>query len=240
MSISDKLTTIAENEQKVFEAGRTQEWSDFWDVFQKKGTRTNYENAFACGVSTTEANIWNANTFRPKYDIKAKYTQYMFYRFPVTNLKEILSECGVSYIDNSTSLYNFASHSSIKEMPDFSKVAKTNLQRAFQDCANLVSIDGLKIGAGCTSSYCFSNTPKLRDITFYGVIDNSINFYTCPLSPTSVKSIIDCLKNYAGTSSELTNKLTLSSACWEELEADSTSPTGGTWQDYVFSLGWNT
>ena len=36
MSIADKLTTIAENEQKVYDAGAKSEHDKFWDSYQNK------------------------------------------------------------------------------------------------------------------------------------------------------------------------------------------------------------
>lgn len=46
MNIADKLVTIAENEQKVFEAGR----QNFADEWQSYGNRTHYGYAFANGA----------------------------------------------------------------------------------------------------------------------------------------------------------------------------------------------
>ena len=60
MSIADKLTTVAENVPKVYEQGRKDERSDFWDIFQNYGNRTQYKGAF------TE---FTKEIFKPKYDI---------------------------------------------------------------------------------------------------------------------------------------------------------------------------
>ena len=60
MSVADKLTTIAENEQKVFEAGKTKEWNDFWDIYQDFGNRRSYSNTFF---------NWWGNIYKPKYPI---------------------------------------------------------------------------------------------------------------------------------------------------------------------------
>ena len=95
MSIADKLTTIAENEQKVFEAGRTQEWNDFWDIYQSRGSRRAYEHAFR-GLVAGSVNGWNDSNFKPKYDIIASNLAYCFQYSSITNLKQILEDCGVS------------------------------------------------------------------------------------------------------------------------------------------------
>lgn len=64
MTISEKLQTIAENEDKLYGAGATKEWSDFWDVFQNYGKSVQYMRAFAFGKFTME-------NYKPKYPIKA-------------------------------------------------------------------------------------------------------------------------------------------------------------------------
>lgn len=46
MSIADKLTTIAENVPKVFDAGKDAEYDKFWDGFQQNGNRGAYRYAF--------------------------------------------------------------------------------------------------------------------------------------------------------------------------------------------------
>lgn len=62
MSIADKLQIIAENEQKVFNAGAKSEYDRFWDELQENGNRIHYFNAFASA-------IWTKETFKPKYPI---------------------------------------------------------------------------------------------------------------------------------------------------------------------------
>ena len=78
MSIAEKLTAIAENEQRVYdagymhgnndgyllgeEAGKKSEYDAFWDAFQLDGERTNYSYAFS-------GSGWHSETFKPKYKI---------------------------------------------------------------------------------------------------------------------------------------------------------------------------
>ena len=72
MSIADKLQTIVENEQKVYnagyekgkaEGGSDSYYDDFWDSFQDNGNRTDYRTSFTL-------KYWNETTFKPKYLIK--------------------------------------------------------------------------------------------------------------------------------------------------------------------------
>lgn len=62
MSIADKLTTIAENQQKVYNAGKQAEYDRFWDNFQDYGEAKVGSNAFMYG--------WDDESFNPKYPIK--------------------------------------------------------------------------------------------------------------------------------------------------------------------------
>ena len=105
MSISEKLTTIAENVPKVYNAGYEKGKAEggggdtfydaFWDDFQRNGVRTDYKDTF-------DEN-WTGNSFYPKYDLKPTSTngEKMFNYFgrytsePYFNLKERLEECGV-------------------------------------------------------------------------------------------------------------------------------------------------
>ena len=62
MTIAEKLQTIAENEQKVYEAGVKSEYDRFWDIMQANGTRTNYARAFY-------GEGWRTETFLPKLSV---------------------------------------------------------------------------------------------------------------------------------------------------------------------------
>jgi hypothetical protein len=75
MSIAEKFKTIAENEQKVYDAGKKAEYDRFWDAFQENGSKTMYASAFA-GMG------WNAECLKPKYKVvpgaEAVCTRRMF------------------------------------------------------------------------------------------------------------------------------------------------------------------
>ena len=60
MSIAEKLTTIADNQQAVFDAGKKAEYDAFWDVYQSNGQPRNYSNRFA---------MWDETIYKPKYPI---------------------------------------------------------------------------------------------------------------------------------------------------------------------------
>lgn len=80
MSIAEKLTTIAENEQRVYDAGKKAEADLFWDEYQNNGARVDYQHAFRAGAGDGGGWTWERLS-----GIKHKATPtnaaYMFYRF---------------------------------------------------------------------------------------------------------------------------------------------------------------
>ncbi len=60
MSIAEKLTTVAENQQRVYDAGKKAEYDAFWDVYQSNGQPRNYSNRFT---------QWSDAIYKPKYPI---------------------------------------------------------------------------------------------------------------------------------------------------------------------------
>ena len=81
MSISDKLITISENQQKVYNAGKKLQYDEFWDNFQDYGRRKKYKNAFLNADDIDVNTGWNEKTFNPKYDIKpVGITSFAFYQ----------------------------------------------------------------------------------------------------------------------------------------------------------------
>ena len=90
MNIAEKLTKIAENVPKVYEAGKKADYDSFWDAYQQSGNRVLYDFAFA-------GNGWNDNTFKPKYDIIPSWNIVnMFYKSAITDLDALLKKCGVT------------------------------------------------------------------------------------------------------------------------------------------------
>jgi hypothetical protein len=106
----------------------------------------------------------------------------------------------------------------------------------------LKTVKKLNLGTQVTGAkVAFGSCESLENITIEGTIKCDWNMSYSPLlTPESMKSVISCLENYAGTSSEYTNTVSFTDECWAALEADSAAPDGGTWEEYVAALGWNT
>lgn len=252
ISLADKLSImtqnqqiIANNQQKVYEAGYEKGkaegsgdsyYDTFWDAFQINGTRANYRYAFW-------REGWTDANFSPKYNIVPTDAQYMFQNCAITNLKLALEKSGAALdFSKATHLYYTFTSPTITHLPILNCIKATNFENAFNNAQSLVSIDKIifpSTGASVNTGRMFYACYSLTDITCEGVIASSLDFSYSPLSVESMKSVISCLKDCSETSSAYTNTLTFTQACWAALEADSAAPDGGTWANYVNSLGWN-
>lgn len=250
-AIRDKMGTtdtivsgeLSDKVNEVYDKGRTDEWSDFWDNYQYNGTRRIYDTAFGT-YDTVVANGWNDNNFYPKYPIIATNLCKAFKACDIRNLKERLEECGV-YLDtsecgnfNQTFSYTWALH----HIPELDMRKATNVTVMFNRATGVHTIDKLILSENNTLVWTesFHYCEKLVNVKFEGKINRTINFSFSPLSVESMKSIISCLKDYSTTSTGVYT-VSFTEACWTALESDSSAPDGGTWREYVeYKLGWNT
>ena len=238
--ISANNVAIKDNVEKIYEAGAKSGYDRFWDNYQLNGNRLFYGGAFSGGG-------WHKDTFYPKYNIvSSRYsTASMFANFNYAtgyglfDLEARLQELGVtldiSNTNQTTHMFQNAQISVVPEL-DFTKVG--TLQYLCQD-SKIKTFRKIKVAETTTYGNNFNNCTNLTDITFEGVIGQTgLNFNWSPLSVTSMKNIISCLKDLSGTAGEGVYTIQFSDTCWEALEADSTAPNGNTWENYVTSLGW--
>ena len=212
MSVADKLTTVAENVPKVFEAGKQAEYDRFWDILQNKGEPANYYYKFSYSSATYG---WTDDNYNPKYPIV----------------------CGKG---TTAGMALFYSNKAITDTKVPIIAQGSTIQSAFANADNLTTIRSLSVHEGVLFSTSFVNCSGLKHIIFEGVIGSSIDFsYSPSLTVESMKSVILHLKDYSGTSNEFSHSIKFTENRWNALEADSTSPNGSTWKDYVDSLGWN-
>ena len=206
MSIAEKLTTIAENEQKVYEAGQKSEYDRFWDDFQENGNRTNYLSAFGA--------MWTKETFKPKYPIRPTNAYFMFFNnvgngILIEDFVEFCEENNVvlDYSQCTNAYYGigclFSKHFGVL---DFSKC--TNMNNLFyghnsapsgysvETIDELISSETTKFHATA-----FQNAINLTNMSVSGVIaNNGFDVSYCPkLTHDSLMSIINALKDYSGT-----------------------------------------
>lgn len=242
MTIAEKLTKIAENEQKVydagyvrgyddgeivgggsydegFEAGKQAEYDAFWDAYQQNGNRTDYAKGF-CGRG------WNDETFKPKYTIKVVGSANDFIpSTEVTDIAASLKACGVEMdLSECTSLsWGMSDLKTTTTLPILNVPKVTNFGSCFYRNSKLHTIE--KIILNNQGNQPFSNTfnylTALENITFEGVIGQDINFqWSTKLTKASITNIIEHLSLNASGKTLTLSKTAADTAfpCWYENE----------------------
>ena len=238
MSIAEKLTTIAENEQKVynagFEDGKTAEWNEMWDGLQIYGGKTDYTNFCASSIFKLKDNnnkyYWN---FKPKYDLTIKNGTGMFKSFNASSsgginhaeiavdLTQWLEDLGIAWITESLTNANamFYNCQGLTRAPfmNLSKcTANSSLYNFCGQSAVLTTIDGIESSEDTAwVSSSFSGNNPLSHCIFSGVIGKNLNLSNTRLDHESLISVLNCLKDISGTGTTLT--LTLGSTLLAKL-----------------------
>lgn len=223
MSIAEKLTTIAENQQRVFDAGRnsggggnwddgynsgysdgrsmgydegqTAEYDRFWDNYQQNGNRTDYTYGFA--------GAWDRTTFLPKYDIKATSLNVAFHglnrddpNWETFDLVEHLENLGVVLdTSKSTLLTSTFMWARIGRIGVIDCRASTYPLSTTFAYGKIKTIEKLIVKPELTYNGTFTSQPDLVNITIEGTIgQNGLDMSPCTkLSRASIESIINHL-----------------------------------------------
>lgn len=219
MSIAEKLSLIAENEQKVynagyqkgkaeggdteeaynqgFEEGKKSQYDEFWTNYQNEGNRKNYIRGF-CGIG------WNDSTFKPKYKIQPTGNiEQMFANSMITDI----SDCDIDF-SKATTFNNFMQSSQMVTVGEINTTGANSLSSIFRHASYLTTIKKLilKDDGSQTFSDAFYNTQTLTNITeIIGEIGKNISFnYSPKLTKDSVMIIVNALKDYSGTTTTAT------------------------------------
>lgn len=220
MSIADKLTAVAENEQKVYDAGFKAGQAEGGDTDTaytegvtegKKVQNEEFWSNFVSGRGDLSYCFygWNGSAFYPSVNFTPSESSRMFYYFnwseaePI-NLKERLEQCGVT-IDFSKSrgvAYMFG-NSKISHIPELKFLNVTKLEGVLNNSEWIETVDKivLKEDGSNTFTETTFNAKNLKNITFEGTIGTSVTFQHCTkLSAESYHSIIKgCSKTAAFT-----------------------------------------
>ncbi len=193
-----KPSAFAEKVHSVFEAGKTDEWGEFWENYQLGGKRTDYNRAFR---------EWKLSIFKPKYDIKPKGgggNTFGYFNLNVggeCDIAKRLEDCGV-VLDTSgmTSFTEFMYYSHITRMPALSTVGASELSTMFYQNSKLHTIDQFILredGSQTFHNATFYNDTALANIEIVGKIGSTANFQYCPLTKKSIESVVGALLDSA-------------------------------------------
>ena len=195
MSITDKLNTIAENEQKVFEAGKTKQEYDWWNTYQNGNS-----GGMAYAIALFAGHHWNNATFKPKFDIcPTNYAQYMFFYNNVIDLDATIQSLGIKFdTSKAKNMGSFFQNYLGKVIPE---IDTTNCQTwdslMFAYASALTTIKKLIVKTNGTQSFTnwFVDCSKLANIVIDGVIGRNIDFSACPLTKDSILSVVEHLSD---------------------------------------------
>jgi hypothetical protein len=239
MSIAEKLQIIAENEQKVFNAGAKSEYDKFWDNYQQNGTRVGGRYLFS-GVG------WNSENFKPKYKVAIganKYPTYstgMFYFFDNLQKKAPL-EIDESVIDFSqaTILDRTFSDANISKVE--MNVIPPNLTTMTETFAmsniSTHKLETIKIGVNENTTYsngCFLSG-ALKNVSFIdgSIIGTNITFSSCKrLTKESITNIINVLSTNT-TAKTLTLSVIAVNTAFETAEGLADGSTSTEWTTLI-------
>lgn len=222
MSIAEKLTTIAENEQRVFEAGKTAEWNELWDGLQDYGKRTLYQYFCNKNIFIMDKDTKPWLNFKPKYDLKPTNAQSMFqsfntnasaglgYESVIVDLTQWLEDLDVTLdTSNCTNAQNmFYNCHGFSRIPflDFSNCTGANSLAYFMaQNPTIQTIDGIKSSENTAwDSRSFASGNNVGHCIFSGVIAKSLSLSNTKLDKESLLSVLNTLKDLTGTGTTLT------------------------------------
>lgn len=235
---------------EVFEAGKLAERKEYYRNLIKARTLEN-----GALNATHMFSYEHPDYFYPTEDLKINTCSSMFLRFGTWvpyNLKTIsltqrLEDCGIKLDMSKQSgvtsyMFNYTCFTELPEISFIGTYSSTILNYTFDENLYLERIEKLIVKPNATSTHgfrkCTALTSMILEVINGGKIKGTWDFSYTKLDPPSMKSIILCLFDYSGTSEEGMYSILFPEPCWEALEADSTAPDGGTWENYVIKLGY--
>lgn len=224
MTISEKLSKIAENEEKVFKAGKKSQYDEFWDNFQVNGTRTNYNHAFY-------SEFWR-NVFNPKYDIVPTDMTYMFGFFnqkrTKLNVAEILKKNNVVLdFSKMTGWPTFVFYAAaISHLPKLDCSGLSGLAYWFGE-SGIENIEKLIVSENASFNNTFYKCYYLKHIIMEGCINYDIDFhYSGSLDKESIESIISILSETVEGRTITFSKNAINKAFKIDIDDEETYPEG--------------
>lgn len=217
-TISANNVTIAENEQKVYDAGYNNGYSDmdlkFWKMFTYNGIRDVYNNAFAY---TDFSNYNIPITIIPK---KTAGAYKMFYAY---RGKYLPSGIDLSELDLSNGTVNYGvsqmcAWGYLTIFPDLGLQAPVDYYQMFANNSRIQTIEVMRVKKATKFTSTFSSCTALANVTFEGEIGQNLSMSACTkLTHDSLMNIIEHLYDYSTDTSGTTHTLTLGSTNLEKL-----------------------
>ena len=202
MSIAEKLTTIAENQQKVYDAGYAAGQAEGGGGIDLSIPATTYrlENLNTIGAKEVVFNFENIKSLASFFHI-TNTTGYV----ENTTVEHITINCGKQIASCGTMLYinGVIGDNKLKRLTlnaDTSKASFSNMT-AFMYALEVVDGTPLDLSSAGNVNRMLYKSEKMREIRFVaGSIKGNISFVdTAVLSAESIQSIIDGLADLTGS-----------------------------------------
>ena len=206
MSISEKLTTIAENEQKVYDAGKENGVTEWFDDYITATNWIAYESYYDYAFVGRR---WTKSNFKPSKDIKPINTaQNMFYY--ASNLSidlrptQFKEKFGVEFdVSKCKNLASWLGGSAITGVGTVDvSIMSNRLSSLFFSAQKLKIIEKIILPKTAEPSMnttsAFTNCGALTTIEeITGLFGNSISFSSCPLEHDTIIRIMEHLADYS-------------------------------------------
>ncbi|MBQ6825974.1 MAG: hypothetical protein IJP34_04880 [Clostridia bacterium] len=227
MSIAEKLTTIAENEQKVYNAGYNKGKAEGGDT--DGGIETFFDsylrdtNGYCDYMFAGKG--WKNKIFKPTIDIKPVRAQNMFSLTGLTgDLAALCEQQGITIDFSNCKLFNgFSSNASGITRFGAIDISKATDTISFIYNTSLITIDKLIVSETTKyNTYAFEGCKKLTNLIVEGVIaQNNFNVQWCNnLTVESLRSIINCLQDKSEDTSGTIWKVTIGGTNYAKLESE--------------------
>lgn len=199
MSIAEKLTTIAENEQKVYEAGKQFVYNTRGEIalFERYENEVMFSSLNELGVKNSVVNLYNVTSLHSTFKVDASVVQFGNPNKAVEHLTIYTPNLITNCENMLRNPYNTSDGTLERLTLNFDTVRVSSFWYAFYGLYALKTIDGTPIDLSTCkiTGGMFSECWNLTDVRFKGSIIYDIDFSCCPkLSDNTVKNIIDCLK----------------------------------------------
>lgn len=254
MIIAEKLTQIADNEQKVYDAGysagqaagggggyddgfaagKQAAYDIFWDALQNGGSPRNYAATFGAA--------WTSETFRPKYDIVPTSAYMMFRQNQMkVDLVEYLEKLGIvldtSQCDNFSYMFSSSKFTRIGVIDLSASTQNLPGDSLFTSCMNLVTIDKIILKTGTRGEFSagsFNTCQSLENLTLEGTLTTDIDLHwSTKLSKESIKNLCQVCNNNQTDMFTVTLSLAAVNKAFETIEGANDGSTSEEW------LGWS-
>lgn len=231
MTTEEKLVKVAENREKLYDAGKQAEHEEWWDKYL---SHPDWIYRFG-------GRAWNDETFCPTKNLHPTgWAPMLFGCCCITDLVGILEKCSVT-LDTSGLVSRcdsmFLDSYFVTRVPyiDMSNVTySSGADKTFYNCRELETVIGLRVNdAGTTSLVnAFYDCTKLKNIVIDGVVGVDFDIRYSPLTRASMESIVSALSDTV-TGKKVWFKKTAKTAAFTDAEW---SALIGTKPNWTFTL----